>query len=57
MQEIGKFEVIGPILNGLNKSVHILQMGTSVAEIVNMVTVAVIDAHCVEKRDAGENCG
>ena len=50
IQEIGKFEVIGPILNGLNKSAHILPMGTSVSEIVNMVTVAVIDAQCSEKR-------
>lgn len=56
MQEIGKFEVIGPILNGLNKSVHILQMGTSVAEIVNMVTVAVIDAQCVERRGNNGEC-
>jgi malate dehydrogenase (oxaloacetate-decarboxylating)(NADP+) len=55
MQEIGKFEVIGPILNGLNKSVHILQMGTSVSEIVNMVTVAVLDAQCVEKREKGKD--
>lgn len=53
MQEIGKFEVIGPILNGLRKSVHILQMGTTVPEIVNMVTVAVIDAQCVERREKG----
>jgi malate dehydrogenase (oxaloacetate-decarboxylating)(NADP+) len=29
---------------GLNKSVHILQLGSSVSEIVNMVAVAVIDA-------------
>jgi malate dehydrogenase (oxaloacetate-decarboxylating)(NADP+) len=57
MQEIGKFEVIGPILNGLRKSVHILQMGTSVSEIVNMVTVAVTDAQCVERREKGlEKC-
>jgi malate dehydrogenase (oxaloacetate-decarboxylating)(NADP+) len=51
MQQVGKFEVIGPILNGLNKSVHILQMGSSVQEIINMVTVAVIDAQCVQKRE------
>jgi len=37
-------EAIGPVLNGLRKSVHILQMGSSVQEIVNMVTIAVIDA-------------
>ncbi len=45
MQEIGGFEAIGPVLMGLNKSVHILQLGSSVREIVNMVNIAVVDAH------------
>ena len=44
MQEMGEAEAIGPILLGMKKSVHILQMGSSVREIVNMVTIAVIDA-------------
>jgi len=44
MQEMAGFEAVGPILMGLNKSVHILQMGSSVAEIVNMVAIAVTDA-------------
>jgi malate dehydrogenase (oxaloacetate-decarboxylating)(NADP+) len=44
MQEMGTAEAIGPILLGLNKSVHILQLGSSVREIVNMVTLAVADA-------------
>lgn len=44
MQEMGGAEAIGPILMGLSKSVHILQMGSGVMEIVNMVTIAVIDA-------------
>jgi malate dehydrogenase (oxaloacetate-decarboxylating)(NADP+) len=44
VQEMSNNEAIGPVLNGLNKSVHILQMGSSVEEIVNMVTLAVIDA-------------
>ncbi|MCD4746562.1 MAG: NADP-dependent malic enzyme [Bacteroidales bacterium] len=51
MQEMGKFEVIGPVINGLSKSVHVLQIGSSVSEIVNMVMIAVIDAQCVEKRN------
>jgi len=51
MQEMGKFEAIGPIINGMNKSVHILQMGSSVQEIINMVMVAVIDAQCVQNRE------
>lgn len=44
LQELGNFEVIGPVLNGLNKSVHVLQMGSSVNEIVNMVMISVIEA-------------
>jgi malate dehydrogenase (oxaloacetate-decarboxylating)(NADP+) len=44
MQEVGKSEVIGPILNGLRRSVNIVQMGASVSEIVNLVSVAVLDA-------------
>ncbi|MBW6492336.1 MAG: NADP-dependent malic enzyme [Lentimicrobium sp.] len=44
LQEIGGAEAIGPILMGLNKSIHVLQMGSSVSEIVNMTTIAVIDA-------------
>jgi malate dehydrogenase (oxaloacetate-decarboxylating)(NADP+) len=46
VQELGGAEAIGPILMGLNKSIHVLQMGSSVSEIVNMVTIAVIDAQC-----------
>jgi malate dehydrogenase (oxaloacetate-decarboxylating)(NADP+) len=54
MQQMGKFDVIGPIINGMNKSVHILQMGSSVQEIINMIMVAVIDAQCVQKRECQE---
>lgn len=54
LQQMGKFEVIGPVINGMNKSVHILQMGSSVQEIINMVMVAVIDAQCVQKRECEE---
>ncbi len=41
---------IGPIMLGLKKSVHILQLGASVDEMVNMTAVAVIDAQEREKR-------
>ena len=41
---------IGPIIIGLKKSVHILQLGASVDEMVNMAAVAVIDAQEREKR-------
>lgn len=44
LQEMGAAEAIGPILLGMKKPVHILQLGSSVREIVNMVTIAVIDA-------------
>lgn len=44
MQVMESGEAIGPILMGLKKSVHILQLGSSVREIVNMVTIAVVDA-------------
>ena len=44
LQTVGAGEAIGPILLGLKKPVHILQLGSSVREIVNMVTIAVIDA-------------
>ncbi len=44
MQEMGEKEIIGPILLGMKKSFHILQMGSSVREIVNMVRIAVVDA-------------
>ncbi len=44
MQELGGAEAIGPILMGLKKPVHVLQLGSSVREIVNMITIAVVDA-------------
>ncbi|MCC6370442.1 MAG: NADP-dependent malic enzyme, partial [Bacteroidia bacterium] len=44
MQELGGAEAIGPVLMGLNKPVHVLQLGSSVREIVNMITIAVVDA-------------
>lgn len=44
LQEMTEGEAIGPVLVGLRKSVHVLQLGSSVREIVNMVKVAVVDA-------------
>lgn len=44
MQEIGSAEAIGPIIMGLNKPVHVLQLASSVREIVDMTTIAVVDA-------------
>ncbi|CAN5501743.1 NADP-dependent malic enzyme [soil metagenome] len=44
LQTTGAAEAIGPVLLGLKKPVHILQLGSSVREIVNMVTIAATDA-------------
>ncbi|PPL03820.1 NADP-dependent malic enzyme [Parapedobacter indicus] len=43
LQEIGNAEAVGPILLGMDKPVHVLQLDSSVREIVNMVTIAVVD--------------
>jgi malate dehydrogenase (oxaloacetate-decarboxylating)(NADP+) len=55
MQELGKVEAIGPILIGMKKPVHILQLGSSVTEIINMVVIAVIDAQAQANRDKTTN--
>ncbi len=44
LQEVGGAEAIGPVLLGLNKPVHILQLGSQVRSIYNMVMIAVVDA-------------
>jgi len=44
MMELGGAEAVGPILLGMKKPVHVLQLGSSVREIVNMVAIAVMDA-------------
>jgi len=44
LMEIAKAEAIGPILNGMKKPVHVLRIGSSVKEIVDMIMVAVMDA-------------
>lgn len=51
VQQISDVEAIGPILLGMKKPVHILQMGSSVREIVNMVTIAVVDAQIKSKKN------
>ncbi|WP_205703480.1 NADP-dependent malic enzyme [Hymenobacter radiodurans] len=49
LQEIGGAEVIGPVLMGMRKPVHVLQLGASVREIVNMTAIAVVDAQTYNK--------
>ena len=51
MQELGDGEVIGPVLMGMNKPIQVLQIESSVREIVYMATIAVIDAQCIEDND------
>lgn len=50
LKELNQADSIGPIMVGLRRSVHILQLGASVEEMVNMTAVAVIDAQEREKR-------
>jgi len=54
MQEIGEGEVIGPVLMGMNKPIQVLQIESSVREIVYMAAFAVIDAQCIEDDDCYE---
>ncbi len=51
LQELGGAEAVGPILLGLKKPVHVLQLGSSVREIVNMVTIAVVDAQSKQQQE------
>lgn len=48
IREMGNAETIGPILLGLKKPFHVLQPGSSVREIVNMVTISVIESQANE---------
>jgi malate dehydrogenase (oxaloacetate-decarboxylating)(NADP+) len=54
LQEVGEADSIGPILLGLNKPVHVLQLGSSIRSIFNMAIVAVIDAQQKSKTNAVE---
>jgi len=56
LQELGEAEAVGPILLGLKKPVHIVQLGSSVREIVNMVTIAVLDVQ-VKQQEANAKKG
>lgn len=44
LQDLGSAEAVGPILMGLRKPVHVLQLDSTVRQIVNMVAIAVVDA-------------
>lgn len=49
LQEVGGADCIGPILLGLKKPVHVLQLGSSVRSIFNMCVIAVVDAQAKSK--------
>ena len=51
LKELYKVDSIGPIMLGMDKPVHIFQLGASVEEMVNMVAVAVVDAQEKDKRN------
>ncbi|MAT90011.1 MAG: NADP-dependent malic enzyme [Flavobacteriaceae bacterium] len=60
LKELNGVESIGPIMLGMRKPVHILQLGASVEEIVNMAAVAVVDAqqkakYKIRKKQAAKN--
>ena len=44
LMELAGAEAVGPMLMGMKKPVHVLQIGSSVREIVNMTAIAVVDA-------------
>ncbi len=52
LMEIGGAETIGPILLGMNKPVHVLQLGSTVRDIVNMAAIAVVDAQIIHSNKA-----
>ena len=49
LQEIGGADAIGPILLGLKKPVHVLQLGSSIRSIFNMIVITVVDAQSKTK--------
>jgi malate dehydrogenase (oxaloacetate-decarboxylating)(NADP+) len=54
MKELDTADAVGPILLGLNKPVHILQLGSSVRNIINMSLIAVVDAQTKSKTPTEE---
>ena len=54
LKEVGGADAIGPILLGLKKPVHVLQLGSSVRSIANMALIAVVDAQLKTKTPTEE---
>jgi malate dehydrogenase (oxaloacetate-decarboxylating)(NADP+) len=51
LKQVDEAESIGPVILGLSKPVHILQLGSSVDEMVNMAALAVVDAQEKKRRN------
>ncbi|MES1216264.1 MAG: phosphate acyltransferase, partial [Bacteroidota bacterium] len=54
LKELETADAVGPILLGLKKPVHILQLGSSVRSIINMAVIAVVDAQIKSKTPTEE---
>jgi malate dehydrogenase (oxaloacetate-decarboxylating)(NADP+) len=54
LKEVGGADAIGPILLGLKKPVHVLQLGSTVRSIINMALVAVVDAQLKCRMDTND---
>lgn len=54
LQEVGGADAIGPVLLGLKKPVHVLQLGSSIRSIFNMVLIAVVDAQMKSEKSSKE---
>ncbi len=52
LKELGGADAIGPVLLGLKKPVHVLQLGSSVRSIVNMALIAVVDAQSKDRTNS-----
>jgi malate dehydrogenase (oxaloacetate-decarboxylating)(NADP+) len=52
MQDLASFEVIGPVLLGMPKSIHVVPLDSSVREIVNMATIAAVDAQRTDRAES-----
>ena len=55
LMEMGLAQTIGPIQMGLNKPIHIMEMESSVSDIVNMTAVAVLDAIVEEQKSISKD--
>ena len=51
LSKLGGAEVIGPILLGLESPVHVLQRGSTSQDVINLVTIAAVDAQASSGQD------